>query len=410
MKKERPMVPGGHRIALLSQALEPAAPVPSPQPLASLAADHPCLWGERQLASDASWVLEPSGTLMPTRRTGKGGVRWWDARKQGGLTGAGQPIEALTDVRGARQIYPLAADPGTVATSPARIKRQVLLYGGSLFDHFGHMIVDLSRTYQLLRLFRNSSEPIWFHYPGQIYSSEQNTNNGTANAIANPLIEEWLRCLGIRKRARLIRKKTQGAMLVSSSVLYRDRAFVTADFPRAARAALAPKLRRRLLGVEPLPGRLAYLSRHRLQGGTTCFEGEQEVVDALARLPNVDVICAEELSIRAKLKLFRRYRLITGFPQAAMLLKYFVPHRSPADLAKLALFTAGPRSLNSNWVNFERAFGFGDEVLDCTPAGTDQNQEASADPPAPGQGEVFQRHNSFQVGVVVDRLRALAAS
>lgn len=384
--------------------------MPSPQPLASLAADHPCLWGQRQLAPDATWVLEPGGTLIPTRRTGTEGAGWWNTRKQGGLTGAGQPIVALTDVRGARQIYPLTADPGTVAPPHTRINRQVLLYGGTLFDHFGHMIVDLSRTYQLLRLFRNSSEPIWFHYPGQIYSSEHNTNDGAGNSIANPLIEEWLRCLGIRKRARLIRKKTQGAMLVSSSVLYRDRAFVTADFPRAARAALAPRLRRRLLGVEPLPGRLAYLSRHRLQGGTTCFEGEQEVVDALAGLPNVDVICAEELSIRAKLKLFRRYRLITGFPQAAMLLKYFVPQRSPGDQAKLSLFTAGPRSLNSNWVNFDRAFGFGDEVLDCTPAGADQIQEASADPPAPGQDAVFQRRNSFQVGLVVDRIRELAAS
>lgn len=385
--------------------------MPSPQPLANLAADHPCLWGERRLEPDASWVLEPNGVLIPTRRTGRDGSSWWLSRKQGGLTAAGQPIEALTDVRGARSIYALACNSeAAVDTSPARIKQPVALYGGTLFDHFGHLIVDLSRTYQLLRLFRNSSEPIWFHYPSQIHTPQHTAEDGNANTIANPLIEEWLRCLGIRKRVRLIRKKTPGAMLVSSSVLYRDRAFVTADFPQAARAALDPSLRRRLLRVDPLPGRLVYLSRHRLQGGTTCFEGEQEVVDALAGLPNVDVICAEQLSIRAKLKLFRRYRLITGFPQAAMLLKYFVPHRSPGDLAKLSLFTAGPRSLNSNWVNFERAFGFGDDVLDCTPAGAVQSQEASADPPAPGLHEIFQRRNAFDVGVVVDRLRTLAAS
>jgi len=385
--------------------------VPSPQPLASLSAHHPCLWGERRLAPDATWVLEPNGVLIPTRRTGGDGSSWWLSRKQGGLTGEGQPIEALTDVRGTRSIYALACNSeAAVDISPARIKQPVALYGGSLFDHFGHLILDLSRTYQLLRLFRNSSEPIWFHYPSQIYTPQHAAEDGNANTIANPLIEEWLHCLGIRKRVRLIRKKTPGALLVSSSVLYRDRAFVTADFPQAARAALDPSLRRRLLRVDPLPGRLAYLSRHRLQGGTTCFEGEQEVVEALAQLPNVDVICAEELSIRAKLRLFRRYRLITGFPQAAMLLKYFVPHRSPADLAALFLFSAGPRSLNSNWVNFDRAFGFGDQVLDCTPAGTDPTPETNGDPPAPGPDERFQRHNAFDVGVVVDRLRALAAS
>ncbi|MFO8236768.1 MAG: glycosyltransferase 61 family protein [Prochlorococcaceae cyanobacterium] len=392
--------------------MEPLAPVPSPQPLADLAADHPCLWGQRQLSADATWVMEPNGVLIPTSRSGRDGSRWWLSRKQGGLTGQGIPILALNDVRGERTIYPLGTNDGSVSAIPSmKVKRPLLLYGGSLFDHFGHLIVDLSRTYQLLRLFRNSRETIWFHYPGQIYTPQHKAENGNSTPIANPLIDEWLRCLGIRKRVRVIRKTMHGSMLMSSSVLYRDRAFVTADFPQAARAALSPKLSRRLLKVERLPGRMAYLSRHKLQQGTTCFEGEQEVVEALARLPNVDVICAEELSIRAKLKLFRQYQLVTGFPQAAMLLKYFVPHRQPRDLAKLFLFSAGPRSLNSNWVNFDRAFGFGDQVLDCSAGpGAAQEPDHQAGPVQPGQAEGFQRHNAFDVGVMVDSLRALAAS
>jgi len=43
--------------------------------------------------------------------------------------------------------------------------QDIALYGGTIFEHFGHLLLDLSRTYQLLRLFRRSKETIWFHYP-----------------------------------------------------------------------------------------------------------------------------------------------------------------------------------------------------------------------------------------------------
>ncbi len=383
--------------------------MPTATVLAQLAADHPCLWGHISTPEAASWVLEPGARLVPTRSTGKASPRWWDARRQGGLDRQGRPIDALTDRRGSRLIYPLPAEMGGPDAVPrVGMERSMALYGGTLFPHFGHLLLDLTRTYQLLRLFRRSKEPIWFHYPGQTQRPKTPRPKGELEPIDNPLVDEWLRCLGIRKRVRLIRRTLESSMLVSSSVLYRDREFVTADFPAAARAALAPRLRKRLLKVERRPGRIAYFSRHKLQQGTTCFEGEQEVVAALAALPNVDVICAEELSIREKLKLFRRYPLITGFPQAALHLKYFVPYRQPSELASLFLFTAGPRSLNSNWVNLDRVYGFGDRLLDCTPA-----QAVASDPDAagPGTGQddgSFQRRNPFAVGQVIDTMRELA--
>ncbi|MBM5792343.1 MAG: glycosyltransferase family 61 protein [Cyanobacteria bacterium K_DeepCast_0m_m1_088] len=379
--------------------------MPSAEVLASLAANHPCLWGNIHTPEAAAWVIEPGARLLPTRSNGSDSSRWWDARRQGGLDQHGQPIDALTDRRGSRLIYPLPSTPGEdaaiAAASPRmRLQRPLGLYGGTIFGHFGHLLLDLTRTYQLLRLFRRSKEPIWFHYPGQTQRPKTPLRKGELEPIDNPLVDEWLRCLGIRKRVRLIRRTLDSSMLVSSGVLYRDRAFVTADFPLAARAALAPRLRKRLLKLEPVAGRIAYFSRHKLQQGTTCFEGEQEVVEALAKLPNVDVICAEELSIREKLKLFRRYPLITGFPQAALHLKYFVPYRKPSELASLFLFTAGARSLNSNWVNLDRVYGFGDRLLDCTPAGEQPGSDAD-------DGS-FQRRNPFAVGRVVDTMRELA--
>jgi hypothetical protein len=383
--------------------------MPSADVLAQLAADHPCLWGNISTPEAATWVMEASARMVPTRSTGKSGPRWWDARRQGGLDRQGHPIDALTDRRGSRLIYPLPQPTGDLNELPAtRMARPLALYGGTLFEHFGHLLLDLTRTYQLLRLFRRSTEPIWFHYPEQTKKSTVRSKGSAGDEQIHPLVDEWLRCLGIRKRVRLIRRSLETSMLMSSSVLYRDQEFVTADFPEAARAALAPRLRKRLLKVERRPGRIAYFSRHKLQQGTTCFEGEQEVVDALAGLPNVDVICAEELSIREKLKLFRRYALITGFPQAALHLKYFVPYRQPSELASLFLFTAGPRSLNSNWVNLDRVYSFGDRLLDCTPSPAPAGE---ASPARAGEGQddgSFQRRNPFAVGRVIDTMRELA--
>jgi hypothetical protein len=76
------------------------------------------------------------------------------------------------------------------------------------------------------------------------------------------------------------------------------------------------------------------------------------------------------------------------------------------------LFTAGPRSLNSNWVNLDRAFGFGDRILDCTPAiSRDQAERDQAEPikPMPPMDGAFQRSNAFHVGKVIDTMRDLAS-
>lgn len=314
---------------------------------------------------------------------------WWTSRKQGALNKQGQPLSALTDLRGERPIYALPAD--SRGSSKTGGKRKVLvLYGGTIFEHFGHLLLDLTRLYRLLPLFRRSKEPIWCHYPAL----------GENKSIDNALVCSWLECLGVKQRIRVIHRTLECENLVSSHVLYRDRCFVSADFPRFARSALAPKLRRRLCRIEPGGAPIVYLSRHRLASGTTLFEGEQEVVEILKTLNNVDVICPEDLSIEEKLGLYRRYKLVTGFVQAAMLLKYFVPCRNRDELATQVLLVAGEQSLNSNWVNLDRAYGYGDEILDCS---TIEESDPTAHRPE------FQRQRQFNVGLVIDQLRNLAA-
>lgn len=383
-------------MALLLASHLAAAPLRS-CPLGGIPADHPCLWGEIALLPPPPFLIENDACLLPTRRTGQADA-WWTSRKHGAVDSQGRLIEALTDIRGHRPIYALPPEAGESIRRDDGEHRSLVLYGGTLFEHFGHLLLDLTRLYRLLTLFRLSREPIWFHYPSL----------SSSGRIEHPLVTSWLECLGIRKRVRVVPCTMHCEQLVSSPVLYRDRCYVTANFPQVARRALARKLRRRLLDLRPEGASIAYLSRHKLSTGTTCFEGEHEVVEALGKLGNVDVISPEELSIEAKLSLYRRYRLVTGFVQAAMLLKYFVPTRQAGDVAEQLLLVAGSQSLNSNWVNLERAYGFGDHLLDCSLSVDAPTHRDRSELGGPNLAAGFQRQHRFDVALVIDQLRALA--
>lgn len=375
----------------------------APIPLAEVQQGHPCLWGAIETRPPAPLVTARHARLLPTRPTGAGGEGlWWRARSQGALDQHHQPIDACTDLRGVREIYPLL--PGQCQPLPAaaegegrhRKERDLVLYGGSIYDHFGHLALDLTRLYQLLPLFRRSKACFWFHYPAL----------QRHDAITHPLVFEWFDCLGIRDRVRLVQREILCDHLITAEVLYRDRGFVREDFPAAARGALNPRLQERLLARQRRDGRIAYLSRHGLGKGTTRFEGEDEVVQALQGCANVDVIQPETLSIEAKLALYRDYAMVTGFAQACMNMKYFTPYVRLEELAPQLMFVAGPQSLSSNWVNLDRVAGFGDRVLDCSPSdqapADDQPEQAAADGPTR-----FQRSTRFEVELVVETLRAL---
>ena len=88
--------------------------------------------------------------------------------------------------------------------------------------------------------------------------------------------------------------------------------------------------------------------------------------------------------------------------RACMNMKYFTPYCRSEEIAPQLMFVAGPQSLSSNWVNLERAAGFGDQVLDCSvgdPADVVQLQD--------GPVERFQRSTRFNAALVIDALRSL---
>ncbi|MFM7551030.1 MAG: glycosyltransferase 61 family protein [Cyanobacteriota bacterium] len=375
----------------------------APIPLSEVQQGHPCLWGAIETGLPAPLVTARHARLLPTRPSGAGGEElWWRARTQGVLDQHDQPIAACTDLRGVREIYPLLprqfqprSGGGGGETAEKKV-RELVLYGGTIFNHFGHLALDLTRLNQLLPLFRRSKASFWFHYPAL----------QRQDPISHPLVLEWFDCLGIRDRVRLVQREILCNHLITAEVLYRDRGFVRQDFPAAARGALNPRLQERLLARQRCDGRIAYLSRHGLSQGTTRFEGEEEVVRALQGCANIDVIQPETLSIEAKLALYRDYAMVTGFAQACMNMKYFTPYIGREELAPQLMFVAGPQSLSSNWVNLDRAARFGDRVLDCSPP--DCSPDAEQPQPDGDDGPTrFQRSTRFDVELVVETLRGL---
>ena len=365
-------------------------------PLATIPASHPALWGELEVRPAESLLAVADATVLPPQPR-RGTNNWWQRTRYGVFDAEGRHVRALNDMRGGRHICFPESTLEQCRYRPERLrKRELLLYGGSLYDHFGHLLVETARAYQLLREFRGSDEPIWFH--------DATPHRG--NTLRLGFVQQWLRCLGIRKRVKLVRRPLQARQLLSSVALYNDRCFVNAAIQQACQAALKPRLRQRLEALPARDRRLAYLSRHKLSGGSNHFAQEAQLVERLAELPRVDVICPEELSYEEKIGLYRRYAIICGFPQSCMNLKLFTPGDA---LAQQLLLIAGPKSLSSSWINIEHATGFGDLYLDC-----DQPQtRAEHATPSRESGEQagvsgFQRSHQFDLERVLAAIRELA--
>jgi len=328
---------------------------------------------------------------------------WWRRHSVGVYDSEGHHVITLSDYRGERRIcFPPACLEQARFNRAKAVTKRVVLYGGTLYDHFGHLLMDSARAYRLLREFRNSKLPIWFH--------DCTPHNGSVLALE--MVQQWLGCLGIAGRARIVRHPLLAGQLISGPALYSDRRFVSRDLREVCQQSLQSSLRLHLEGERPPRRRLAYLSRHRLSGGSTRFAGEAALVEALADWAHVDVICPEELGFEDKIALYHRYEVIAGFPQSCMNLKLFSPVGNPA---RQVMFIAGPCSLSSSWVNIEHATGFGDLVVDCGcgDPGADAETQASlpglASPEeADQEPERFQRTNRFDRGRALAALAALA--
>jgi hypothetical protein len=346
--------------------------------LADTPRNHPSLWGDVAVTQASSLIIEDNALILPHLKR-RGAPHWWMGHFHGAFNAAGAQIEGINDMRGQRHIFQPSPHLDQIDyDSDNTAHKDLVIYGGTIFDHFGHLLLDLTRLYQLTRLYRHTKGPIWVHvhttHPGK--------------GVTSPIAQQWLALLGMEERVKVIRRPIRASTLVSSTVLYRDRGFVSADFHAATSTALAVQHRDHLSTIQRIPAKMAYLSRHKLTTGTTMFLQEGELVEKLSRHPEIDIICPEELSFIQKLSLYKQYSLIAGFPQACMNLKAFVPRTDTGDLAHQVMLIAGPNSLSSNWINIDQACNFNDHYIDCPALDSDAEQQDK---------EGFQRGNSFDV-------------
>lgn len=370
------------------------------QSLAEVPSDHPALWGRLAVRPSEPLITLDDALVLPPR-SHRGVKHWWRRHSYGVFDRLGQHVSSLNDMRGERHCcHPPSRLESCIYRAERTVELPLVLYGGSLYDHFGHLLVETARAYQLLRHYRDSPLTLWFH--------DSTPHRGSTLKLG--FVKKWLKCMGIRQRVRLIRRPILAKKLISSCALYNDRYFVSADIRIACQAALKPKLASAIAEQAQTRRRVAYLSRHKLQTGSTKFTQETELVERLRTVRHVDVICPEELTFRQKLRLYQDYEFICGFPQSCMNLKLFVPGD---DLAKQVMFIAGPRSLSSSWVNIEQATHFGDYYVDCP------GEDEAADPNAAGVAELnatrstedispFQRCNDFDVDTVFATIKHLA--
>ena len=359
--------------------------------LLEIPGNHRSLFGESEVIAPEPLIMEENPTVIPRHFNSRDSKDWAIRYGQGIFNAKGDHIKALSDMRGSRRLFfPAERLEDAVGYDPAHVKgRKFMLYGGTLYEHFGDMLVDTCRAYQLLRLFRHSKEPIWFHYAAP----------RSARSLRAATITEWLQCLGLADRFRLIRRPMRPKQLVSCPQIYRDLQFISEDYAPAARAALHPKLRRQLAAIAPEGKRVAYLSRHKLASGTSKFIQEGELVEQLRTISRVDIICPEELSFNEKMSLWRSHTYIVGFPQGCMMLKPFVPYEEPGLIARMIFLVAGQKCLPSTWLNVEKVCRFGDFYLDCH-----GQLQGEAD------GSGFTRANSIDVPRIVKAVRELASS
>ena len=356
--------------------------------LANTPPDHPALWGEISVQPKSQIIVENCAIVLPHMK--KRGMRyWWFGHQHGAYKQNGNHMADLNDLRGQRQIfYPPEKLEDLEYSKERTINHELLVYAGTVFDHFGHLILDLTRLYQLSRVYRDCNTTIWVHshsvYPGR--------------GITSPLAQEWLDQLGIRQRIKVICRPIIAKTLVSSSVLYRDRCFVSEDFHAATSTALSEENKQKLLKINRGRVKIAYLSRHKLTSGTTKFIQEARLIEMLKCHHEIDIICPEELSFMQKIELYMRYSILVGFPQACMNLKAFVPKMEGISPAKQVMLVAGPESLSSNWVNIDKACHFNDYYIECpAPEGIIPQQSE----------EGFQRGNQFNLEEAYSNITSL---
>lgn len=298
-----------------------------------------------------------------TAQTTSNSNAWWRKYQHGIFDHNGTHISDLNDIRGGRKIFwPHNAAEAHASRKQTRLRHiEFMLYGGTLYNHFGHLLMEASRGYALTRLYRHFQQPIWFHCPNGF------DQNGRPSTKFGPLLHDWLSFTGLKGKIRIIRESMMARTLVSAQQLYADRAFVSQELPQMCYDGVSSTTRERLNQARQPKGHIAYLARTHLKRGSTDYIGESSLISAIQEIKGVDIYHPEDLSLEQKTRIFASYKYVIGLPQSAMNLRLFARPVGGTGGATVILLCPGEAGLSSSWINLELAGKYGDILVNCTP-------------------------------------------
>ncbi|WP_076957927.1 glycosyltransferase 61 family protein [Teichococcus deserti] len=231
------------------------------------------------------------------------------------------------------------------------------LYGGTIYAHFGHFILDsLSRIYPALSSSKRIEGRIFFH---------AQPLDGGSDILSQPHIRSIFELLSINLRDIIIIDRP----MKIKSLEYYEPTFFDGLFASPSLGARQPPLEKATTGIGS-PQKPCFISRSQLKTGTSHISNSNEI-DALMSQAGFEVIFPEALDINEQVALFDRFDLICGFPTSFFHLKAL----SSATTPIFCLVPNGKGALHVNFLNIDLALGLGDKfcLLDAEPQPPPEN-------------------------------------
>jgi hypothetical protein len=238
------------------------------------------------------------------------------------LDAEGRPVEAAVLLRGREVI-------GALAAAPARRLAGRYAYGGTLFEHFGHFLLEsLARAWWLRGA---PGLPVLWHAQG-VHAQGPHMQGPRAQGLHAPGVHAPSRPLGPGFAAAfdLLGLPQPAPGLLREAVVVEE---LVVPAPGARMGLWLAPAQARALGVHPggalRPGRRVWLSRSRLAPDRGSIEGEA-ALETLLAAAGWEIVAPETLALRAQLDALAGAEEIAGFMGSAfhlLLLLDVVPGR-----------------------------------------------------------------------------------
>ncbi|RDV26562.1 glycosyltransferase family 61 protein [Alteromonas aestuariivivens] len=296
------------------------------------------IFGQLNIVRDDSQEKQLKDAHLVPSYYKKGMRSWWTRRAQGVFDQNFVHVSELSDIRAERKIWWPTDETRAELTNAQFDVLDEAFYGGTIYDHFGHFVLDsLSRLYPLLPAIHASDKPVVFHYPRDSISVEQ-IQNGYMGAFFDLLEIEFNRIIFLDNPLKI------------KSLTYHSPTFSDANFTVAEVNKHFPTL-----SDVKKSSRRGFVSKSKLKTGTA-YPTQGLEIDQIFESMGFDIIYPETLNLKDQVDIIQSYDLLVGFPSSFFHLKLFC--KNGARL--VIMFPDIDEILHVNFLNIDIGAGFSD--------------------------------------------------